>query len=62
MSASKGHNSGKGHILDVKKKCTSYFFMKNPYKKFQNPSIHGQVAYKKLLICHLTRFISYVMH
>ena len=24
-----------------KKICVSYFFMKNPYMKFQNPSMHG---------------------
>ena len=24
-----------------KKICVSYFFMKNPYMKFQNPSMYG---------------------
>ena len=38
---SKGHNSGKGHNPDGKKIRVSYFFMKNPYMKFQNPSMHG---------------------
>ena len=37
---SKGHNSGKGHNPDGKKTRVSYFFMKNPYMKFQNPSMH----------------------
>ena len=37
---SKGHNSGKGHNPDGKIRV-SYFFMKNPYMKFQNPSMHG---------------------
>ena len=45
---SKGHNSEKGHN-PVKKKKTrvSYFFMRNPYKKFQNGSIHGF----KVMLC-----------
>ena len=37
---SKGHNSGKGIIL-MEKIRVSYVFMKNPYMKFQNPSMHG---------------------
>ena len=37
---SKGRNSGKGHNPD-KKKSVSYFFMRNPYMKFQNPSMHS---------------------
>ena len=37
---SKGHNSGKGHNLDGKNICVSYFFMKNPYMNFQNPRMH----------------------
>ena len=35
----KGYNSGKGHNPDGKK-YASDFFMKNPYMKFQNPSVH----------------------
>ena len=38
---SKGHNSGKGHNPDGKKISFSYFIMRNPYMKFQNPSMHG---------------------
>ena len=38
---SKGHNSGKGHNPDGKKTRVCYFFMKNPYMKFQNSSMHG---------------------
>ena len=38
---SKGHNSGKGHNPDGGKKCVSYFFLRNPYMKFQNPSMHS---------------------
>ena len=38
---SKGHNSGKGIILIRKKICVSYFVMRNPYMKFQNPSKQG---------------------
>ena len=35
---SKGHNSRKGDNLDKKK--NSYFSIRNPYMKFQNPSMH----------------------
>ena len=42
---SKGHNSRKGDNSDKKKKnkkkLVSYFSMRNPYTKFQNPSMHG---------------------
>ena len=38
---SKGHNSRKGDNLDKKKIRISYFSMRNPYMKFQNPSRHG---------------------
>ena len=34
---SKGHNSEKGHNLDMKKNTGQLFFL---YMKFQNPSIH----------------------
>ena len=37
---SKGHNSEKGHNLDMKKIWVNYFFMRNLYMKFQNPNIH----------------------
>ena len=38
---SKGHNSRKGDNLDKKKMFVSYFSMRNQYRKFQNPSMHG---------------------
>ena len=39
---SKDDNSEKGHNPDgEKKQQVSYLFMRNPYVKFQNPSIHG---------------------
>ena len=42
---SKGHNSEKGHNLDMKKKLGNFFFMRNLYMKFQNPSIrHSKVS------------------
>ena len=44
---SKGHNSEKGHNPVKKKIQVSYFFMRNPYKKFQNSSIHGS----KVMLC-----------
>ena len=37
---SKGHNSEKGHNLGMKKIRVNYFFIRNLYMKFQNPSIH----------------------
>ena len=37
---SKGHNSKKGHNSDMKKIWVKYFFMRNLYMKYQNPSIH----------------------
>ena len=37
---SKGHNSEKGHNLDMKKNMGQLFFMRNLYMKFQNPNIH----------------------
>ena len=36
----KGHNSEKGHNLDMKKIWVNLFFMRNLFMKFQNPSIH----------------------
>ena len=39
---SKGHNSRKGDNSDMKKPIqVNYFFMRNPYMKFQNPSMHS---------------------
>ena len=38
---SKAHNSRKGDNSDKKKTCVKYFSMRNPYMKFQNPSMHG---------------------
>ena len=38
---SKGHNSRKGDNSDKKKMCVSYFSMRKPYMKFQNPGAHG---------------------
>ena len=38
---SKGHNSKKGHNSDMKKNIrVNYFFKRNLYMKFHNPSIH----------------------
>ena len=37
---SKGHNSEKGHNLDMKKIWVNYFFMRNLCMKFKIPSIH----------------------
>ena len=37
----------RGIILSRKKICVSYFFMRNPYMKFQNSSIHGF----KVMLC-----------
>ena len=38
----KGHNNlGKGHNPDKKKIRVRYLFMRNPYMKFQNPSMHN---------------------
>ena len=44
---SKDHNSEKGHNPAKKKIRVSYFFMRNPYKKFQNSSMHGS----KIMLC-----------
>ena len=41
LNFSKGHNSKKGDNLVKKKTCISYFSMRNPYTKFQNPSMDG---------------------
>ena len=35
------NNSGSASLPDKKKIRVSYFFMRNPYMKFQNPSLHG---------------------
>ena len=40
LISSKGHNSRKGDNSDKKKTCISYFSMRNPHMKFQNPSMH----------------------
>ena len=37
----------RGIILSRKKIHVSYFFMRNPYKKFQSSSIHGS----KVMLC-----------
>ena len=37
----------RGIILSRKKICVSYFFMRNPYKKFQNSSMQGS----KVMLC-----------
>ena len=44
---SKGHNLEKGHNPVKKKIRVSYFFMRNPYKKFQNSSVYGS----KVMLC-----------
>ena len=43
----KGNNSKMGDSLDKKKILVTYFFMRNPYMKFQNISIHGS----KVMLC-----------
>ena len=44
---SKDHNSGRG-INPVEKKIhVCYCFMRNPFKKFQNSSMHGS----KIMLC-----------
>ena len=42
----RGNNSKMGDNLD-KKKWVTYFFMRNPYMKFQNISIPGS----KVMLC-----------
>ena len=37
---SNGHNSRKGDNSDKKKTCVKYFSRRNPFMKFQNPSMH----------------------
>ena len=37
----KGNNSKMGNNLDKKKNTGRLFFMRSPYMKFQNISIHG---------------------
>ena len=37
----KGNNSEMGDSSDKKKIQVIYFFMRNPYMKFQNISLHG---------------------
>ena len=44
---SKGHNSRKGHNPHKKKKKVYYFFMRNPYMKFQKSSMDGS----KVMLC-----------
>ena len=43
----KGNNSNLGDNLEKKEISVTYFFMRNPYMKFQNISIHGS----KLMLC-----------
>ena len=43
----KGNNSKMGDNSDEKKIRVTYFFMRNPYMKFQNISIYGT----KLMLC-----------
>ena len=40
FSPSKGHNSARGDNSDKEKNMVSYFLMRNPYMKFQNPSFN----------------------
>ena len=42
-----------GNNPDEKKKiCVSYFFMRNPYMKFQNPSIHSSKVMQCITMCN----------
>ena len=43
----KGNNSKMGDKSDKKKYSVTYFFMRNPYMKFQNISVHGS----KVMLC-----------
>ena len=43
----KGNNSKMGDNSDKEKIPVTYFFMRNPYMKFQNISIHGS----KVMLC-----------
>ena len=43
----KGNISKMGDNSDKKKIRVTYFFMRNPYMKFQNISIHGS----KVMLC-----------
>ena len=45
--------SGKGHNPDKKKKCVHYFFMRNPYVKFQNPSMHSSKVMLCIKVCNV---------
>ena len=38
-------------IIMMGKICISYFFMRNPYIKFENPSMHGS----EVMLCIKTR-------
>ena len=42
-----GNNSKMGDNLDKKKIRVTYFFMRNPYMKFQKICIHGS----KVMLC-----------
>ena len=43
---SKGLNSGNGHNPVEKKYVSAIFFMRNPYKKIQNSSMHSSKVMK----------------
>ena len=50
---SNGDNSERGHNSEKKKKYGSFFFfMRNPYMKFQDTSIHRLKVKKKVVRTH----------
>ena len=50
---SKGHNSGTAHDFDMKKARVSYFFMRNLYMEFQNPSMHSSEVRVCIKVCNV---------
>ena len=49
---SKGDNSERGHNSEKKKNTGHLFFMRNPYMKFQDTSIHRLKVKKKVVRTH----------
>ena len=49
---SKGDNSERGHNLEKKQNTGHLFFMRNPYMKFQDTSIHRLKVKKKVVRTH----------
>ena len=57
---SKGHNSEKGYSLDMTKIGVNYFFMRNLFKKSQNPSslLKFQISPKSEIIAQNSVILS----